>query len=127
MVTGRDGDEEDPDRHADCPHRPDDGVFPLTYPKAHDADNQSCSHSRYDSALRGRDRPPVDYLQPASDSQPCEHAVGDRSGNVGDAPNYDIGADYSTCYAGERTSYQRVLEELEFEDSVEELHQCFIR
>ncbi len=104
MVAGCDGDEEDPDRHADRPYRTDDGVFPLLNTEAHDADDQRRGHSRYDCALSGRDRPPVDHLQPAPDSQAGEHAVGDRSGNVGDAPNYDIGSDYSTCYAGERTS-----------------------
>ncbi len=127
VVAGCDGDEEDPDRHADCPYRPDDRVFPFTYAEAHDADNQRCGHSRYDRALGGRDRPPVDHLQPASDSQAGEHAVGDCAGNIGDASYHHVGTNYAAGDAGERTRYQRVLEKLEFEDGSEELHQWSIR
>jgi len=127
VVAGRNGDEEDPDRHPDCPHRPDNGVFPLTHAKAHDADDQRRGHSRNDCALSGRDRPPVDHLQPASDSQAGEHAVCDRAGNIGDAPYHHIGTNHPTGDPGECPGHERVAEELELEDGVEELHQWSIR
>ena len=57
----------------------------------------------------------------------CEDAVGDGAGDVGDAPHHHIGSDHPTGNPGQGPRHQRVLEELEFEDSVEELHQCFIR
>ena len=84
-------------------------------------------HRCNDCTLSGCDRPPVDYLQPASNPEAGENTVGDGAGDVGNAPHHHVRPHHSTGDSGENTGHQRVLEKLELEDGVEELHQWSTR
>ncbi len=123
VVARGDGDEEDPDRHADGPHCTDDGVLPFTHAETHDTDDEGRRNRRYHSALDRRDRPSVNHLQPPRDSQAGEDAVSDGAGDVGDAPHHHVGSDHPTGDPGQGPRHQRVPEELELENGVDELHQ----
>ena len=104
---------EDADGHADSPDRTYDRVLPLPgAPETHKTDHKGgYQGGRHCPVQRTQPCPTEDRLAVSGRSQSRKHAVGDATGNIGNAPGNHITADNPAGNAGEYSRQKSILKE----------------